>query len=223
MKISKILKGLLLVALYFLPFLAIKRIIILNFLIVLSSRFKNNISIELLFLITFLLSFFLGHFNQSPLGFILSYVYIGTFITLRNHSRPTLILGLFSSHLIISLFSGQETSPLALIINIPLLTYFSALMPLLYLYFFTYKFLPYNWIEIFAQVFIKIVRPLSKLAHLTKIDSSVFLIIAVWIILLRKEKKYLALCLLLHCNNANTPAIYYSGSSSGVQKVSGHR
>lgn len=209
-KINKSIKLLILLLAFMLPYLAIKRIVLFRLLFWAQSLFKlkRRVPVEALFLATFLLSFLLGHYQESPLGFSLSFLYIGTFIALRNEARKTILLGLFSTHLIICFFNGQETSILSLLLNIPLLALFSALMPFFYIYFLSFKWIDFNWIEVVVRAFILTVHWLAKLTHGTSVSSTLFILLAVWMILLKKQKRYFFLFILLHGNTANSPAIF---------------
>jgi hypothetical protein len=211
--------GLLLWAL-FLPFLAIKRIIFLRLLILSQSIFKRKFPIEILFLITFGISFMLGHFKESPLGYILSFLYMGTFISLSDKPKIILILGLFSTHLLIAFFNGNEVSLFSIILSLPIISLFAFFLPFVFLYFFTFKLISYNWIEGAVRLFILIVHWGAKMIHGTFMGSTLFLFLAIWIILLKKKKRYLVLVLILHGNVANSPAFFYAGSYSGAQQMS---
>lgn len=207
-KIPKLIKWIFLLSVYFLPYLTIKRLVIFRILFYLQRLFKKRISIENIFLITFSISFLLGHFKESPLSFIPSFLYMGTFIALRDFSKFTIVLGLFSSHLIIALFSGSEVSLISLVLNIPLITLFSLLMPLVYLYFASFQWIDFNWLEWIIRSFIVLVGWTAKLVQGTFLSSTVFLILAVWVVLLKKQKRYLILFLFLHGNVANSPALF---------------
>ncbi|MBC7538810.1 MAG: hypothetical protein H7281_08315 [Bacteriovorax sp.] len=211
--------GLLIWAL-FLPYLAIKRIIFLRLLKMSQSIFKRKFPIEILFLITFGISFMLGHFKESPLSFILSFLYVGTFISLSDKPKIILILGLFSTHLLIAFFNGNEVSLFSIILDLPIISLFVFFLPFVFLYFFTFKLISYNWIEGTVRLFVLIVHWGAKLIHGSFMSSTLFLFLAVWIILLKKKKRYLVLVLILHGNVANSPAFFYAGSYSGAQQRS---
>jgi hypothetical protein len=192
----------------------------LRLLIISQSIFKRKFPIEILFLITFGIALLMGHFKESPLGYILSFLYIGTFISLSDKPKTILILGLFSSHLLIDFFSGNEVSLFSIILGLPIVALFSLFLPFVFLYLFTFKLIPYNWIEVAVRLFILIVHWGAKFTHGSFMSSTLFLILAVWIILLRKKKRFLVLALLLHGNIANSPAFFSTGSYSEVPRVS---
>ncbi len=197
----------LLIMALFLPYLAIVRISLLRILILVQRFFKKRIKIEILFFLTFFISFLLGHFRESPLGFTLSFLFMGTFIALRDYSKLITIIGLFSNQLVVCFFSGEETSFLSLFLNLPLIGLFSFLLPFFYLYLILFQWIPYNWIEFFVSFFILIVKWMAKLIQGTFTSSSFFLILAVWMILFKKRKIYFIILLLLHGNAVNAPCI----------------
>lgn len=207
-----------LIAAYFLPYLAIKRIVCLRLLILLQRLIKLKVPIEINFLFTFSISFLLGHFQESPLSFIMSFLFMGSFIALSKYSRLTMILGLFSNHLLICLFSGADVSLLSLLINIPLIAAFTFLLPFFYFYFLSFHWIHFNWIEWIVRAYIVTVHWCAKLTIGTSVSATLFMMLAVWIILLKKPKRYLLIVLLLHGNTANSPA-FFSGSYSGVPRA----
>lgn len=211
-KFTKILQWLFLAGGLFFPILAIKRLIILRLLILGQRFFKIKCPIEVLFLITFVIAYLLGHYTDSPLGFILSYLFIGTFISLAKQPRIVLVLGLFSTHLLIAFFSGNQISFFSILFSIPLIALFSFVLPFFYLYFLTFKWMTFNWIEWAVRAFVLIVHWMAKIVQGSHMSSTFFLIMALWIVLLRKEKKYLLIVLLLHGNAVLAPTLFYSRS-----------
>lgn len=207
-KTSKFMRFGILIGGLFLPFLAIKRIIILRLLIMSQNLLKRSFPIEHLFSITFVISFLMGHFQESPLGFILSFLYIGTFISLGDKSKVILLIGLFSSHLLIAFFSGNEVSFLSLILGLPLIALFTFFLPFAFLYLLTFKLISFNWIEDGIRFFIIIVHWIAKLTHGSFMSSTFFLMLAVWIILLKKKKRYLMIAIYLHANAVHSPSFF---------------
>lgn len=193
---------------YFFPSFAIKRIVILRLLIFLKLRLKKSWALEKLFIATFAISFMLGHYFQSPLGFIKSFLFMGTFISLRVYSRWIMLLGLFIAHLLLALFSGHEVSPLALLLNIPLLSFFGAMMSLSAIYLVTFKWIQFNWMENLVAFFLWMIKKSVKLVVGTQLNTSIFLLLGLWIILLKKDKRWLVLCFFLHANLAHSPALF---------------
>lgn len=206
-KILYILQWVFLIMALFLPYLAMVRISILRILILLQRFLKKRMNIEILFYLTFLISLTIGHLKESPLGFIFSFLFLGTFIALRDYSKLTIIIALFSNQLLISLFSGKEVSLIALIFNLPFIGVFSLLLPFFYFYLLTFSWIHWNWVELFIKFFIITLKWVAQFTHGTFFNSSIFMILAVWIVLLKKRKRYLIIVLFLHGNNANAPSL----------------
>jgi hypothetical protein len=93
---------------------SLKRLLLLRILLQVKFLSKIKITIEHVFLITFAASFLIGDFKNSPLSFVYSFIFLGTFFSLRDYSKLTLIMGLFSTQLIIGLFMGEKVSLLAI-------------------------------------------------------------------------------------------------------------
>jgi hypothetical protein len=221
-KLRAIFQIVFLLFLYQVPFLAIKRIVLLRLLILMNRKLKHKLSLEILFFITFGIAFILGHFNESPMGFILSFLYIGTFIALRDQSRIVVFLGLLASHVLWSFFNCTLISPLALLLNLPLLSYFSLLMPMQFFYCLSFKWMTINWLEPLIRFFVLCVHCLGKFAHANAMTASLPLLIGVWMIMLKKPKG-IFLCLLLHSGLSQTPTITFSGSYSPEQATSARK
>lgn len=102
-------------SLFFLPLSdSIKRLSILRILLKIKFLAKLKISLEHIFILTFLIAFLAGDYQHSPLGYIYSLIFLGTFFSLKNFSRFTLIMGLFSTQLILGLFMGEKVSLLSI-------------------------------------------------------------------------------------------------------------
>jgi len=211
-KTASRLKLLITIGCFCLPSLSIKRIVILRLLIFLKIKLKKKWRIEHLFFVTFSISFLLGHYFQSPGGFIMSFLFMGTFISLSSFSRWQVMFGLFVSHLLISFFSGSMVSLPALFLDLPLLFFFSALMSVSGIYLLTFQWIKFNWIEKPISLFLFLIKKSAALTIGTHVSASLFLILAMWIYFLKKDKKLLVICFLLHTNLANSPSFFVSGS-----------
>ncbi len=211
-KTAKRVKLAITLACFFLPSLSIKRIVILRLLIFLKMRLKKKWKIEILFLVTFGISFLLGHYFTSPAGFIMSFLFMGTFISLSQYSRWQMVLGLFASHLLLSFFSGSTVSLFALLLDIPLLFYFSGLMAVSGFYLMTFPWIHFNWLEKPIMLFLWLIKKSASLTVGSHVSASFFLLLGMWILFLRKDKKLLVICFFLHTNLANSPSFFVSGS-----------
>lgn len=192
---------------------AIKRLMILRIIFQLKFITKLKISYELIFILTFLCSFIAGHFNSSPLSFIFSFAFLGTFFSLRNYSILKLILGLFSTQLILGLFMGSKVSLLSIPCGLIFSLIFSVLFPILLIFIASFWIFHFNWIEPIIKIYLISIKFVAKGLMGSFTSSSIFLILGIWVLMSSNDfkKKYilLALFLFLHTNTAMTPAIFH--------------
>ena len=211
--IKHLTKTTMLSTLFFLPgFESIKRLALLRILFQFKFFSKIKISTPHIFILMFLISFLMGHYKTSPLGFIFSFAFLGTFFSLQNHSKLQLILGLFSTQLILALFLGDKVSLASIPIGLFGSFIFSFIFPLCIAFVGTYWIIDYNWIEPILRIFIISIQWCSKNLNGTFTSSSLFLILAIWIIMMMNfsllRKILLLICIFLHTNTAMTPVIY---------------
>lgn len=198
---------------FFLPnFESLKRLGILRLIFQLKFLAKLKISLEMVFFLTFILSFALGHFKISPIGFIFSFAFLGTFFSLRDSSKLILILGLFSTQLILALFLGDKVSLLSIPCGLFGSFLFTILFPICILFLLTFWIHPINWLEPILRTYIVGIQSTSKLLNGSFTSSSIFLILAIWLLMFHQNntRKYIvfSLLLFLHTNTAMNPVIY---------------
>jgi hypothetical protein len=198
-----------LILVYTLPYLAIKRIVLIRLIFFFKSwmKLKWNFSIEIMVIGVFIISYFLGHYQESPIGFIYSFLFIGTFIAFRDHSKLSLILGLCSSQMLIACFGSGEFSFLAILISLPTIFIFTLISPLLFFYLFTFQFIHFNWFEPILKTFMGLIQFESQIVVGSFMNVTLFLFWAIWILILKKEKKYFFIAILLHGNLVFAPTI----------------
>lgn len=193
-------------------FESLKRLGILRLLFQLKFLAKIKISLEIIFFLTFFLSFIFGQYKISPLGFIFSFAFLGTFFSLRDYSKFILILGLFSTQLILALFIGDKVSLLSIPCGLFGSFLFTFLFPVFVLFLLTYWAIPINWIEPVLRLYVVSIQTTSKLLNGSFTSSSIFLIFAIWLLMFQKASpgKYVGfgLLLFLHTNTAMNPVIY---------------
>ena len=209
-------------SLLFLPGLeSIKRLSILRLLFQVKFHLKMKLSTETVFLLTFIISFIFGQYASSPVGFIFSFAFLGTFFSLQNQSKLLLILGLFSTQLILALFLGNKVSLLSIPLGLFGAFLFTFLFPLCLLFLMTYWFIGINWIEPVLRIYIVAIQWSSKAINGTFTSSSLFLIIAVWILMYHRDslRKLLLLATLifLHTNTAMTPLIFHQNLPTSLR------
>ena len=212
--IRSVLKFATLSSVFFFPNLeSLKRLGILRILFQFKFLTKLKVSLEMIFFLTFFISFIFGQYKTSPLGFIYSFSFLGTFFSLRDHSKLMLIYGLFSTQLILALFLGEKVSLLSIPFGLFGSFIFSLLFPLLVLFLLTFWFIPINWAEPLIKLYVTAIKLTAKYLNGSFTSSSVFLIFAIWLLMFQKNSTYkyiaLALFLFLHTNTAMNPVIYY--------------
>ena len=194
-------------------FQSLKRLGILRIIFQLKFLAKMKISLEKIFFATFILSFVLGHYKSSPVGFIFSFAFLGTFFSLRNHSKLMLICGLFSTQLILALFLGDKVSLLSIPCGLFGSFLFTLLFPLVVLFLLTFWMIPINWIEPLLKLYVTGIKLTAKYLNGSFTSSSIFLILAMWLLMFHKNstQKYIGLFLLLflHTNTAMNPVIFF--------------
>ena len=196
----------------FFPSDSIKRLSVLRLLFQLKFLSKIKITPEQIFIITFILAFLKGDYNNSPIGFIYSFIFLGTFFSMKNFSRMTLIAGLFSTQLILGLFLGEKVSLLSIPFGMVGAFLFTMLFPILLIFLSTFWLFPINWVEPLIRSYVILIQQSAKILNGTFTSSSIFLIAAVWILFMKDKTAgkcaAFAALLLLHTNSAMTPVIF---------------
>lgn len=176
-------------------------------------KFKIKLREMHLFLIVFIISFLFGHYFKSPLSFVMSFAYIGTFSTLKNQSKFKLILGIFLISLIMNLFLAKKISLIAIALGLLISYFFRYVVFLILFYLFSFLLYPSNWIEPIIRSFILMNRFLTTELRGTFISSSIFIIFALLIFFYKSQGKlklfYIALFLFLHTETARGPVITF--------------
>ena len=198
---------------FFLPgFYSIQRLSILRILFQIKFISKLKLEVEHIFLLTFLISFLLGHYDKSPLGFLMSFAFLGTFFSFRAESKLKLILGLYSTQLIIGLFLGEKVSLLSIPIGLIGSFCFAFLFPVLLLFLGTFWLVPFNWGEPLLRGYIVSIHWFARALQGSFTSSSIFLILGLWVLMFMKndKRKYAIVMILffLHTNTAMTPVIF---------------
>lgn len=199
--------------LFFFPnFESLKRLGILRIIFQYKFLFKAKISLEIIFFITFFLSFIFGQYKASPVGFIFSFAFLGTFFSLRDQSKMILIYGLFSTQLILALFTGDKISLLSIPFGLIGSFLFTFIFPLLILFLLTFWIVPTNWAEPLLGFYIKAVKVTAKSLTGSYSSTSIFLIFAIFILMFHRNSAFkliiFSLLLFLHTDTAMTPVLF---------------
>lgn len=198
---------------YFLSHQAFIRSLSLRTLARGKFKFKLKINIEMMVVLIFILSFCMGHYHASPLSFIMSFAFLGTFISLKDYGKIHLVLGLFLIQLILNLFLAQKVSLLSIALGLLGVFIFKYLFMLILFYLMTFYIYPSNWIEPFVKFFMLGVRFFAIELRGTFTSSSIFLIFALCVLFFMKHSKsrifFIAIFFFLHSNTAKAPAITF--------------
>ena len=190
---------------------AIHRLAILRFGFSIKFLAKLKISSEQILMITFIISFCLGHYFNSPFGYLFSLLYIGTFFFIGDRPKGILVLAFFANQVMIALFMGSKVSFLATLCGLVGVFIFSFLYPLILIFFATFWIFSFNWIEPLIQLYLICLKFGAHYLNGTFTSSSPFLLLAIWSLLFIKRKNVaVAVCLLLHSNSAMTPSLFSS-------------
>ncbi len=213
-KIKRLAKiGILFSFIFVSPFDSIKRLSILRILFQLKFLSKIKFNLEQIFIFTFIIAFLFGDYQKSPLGFIYSFIFLGTFFSLRNHSRLVLILGLFSTQLILGLFMGEKVSLISIPLGLMGSFLFTLIFPFLLIFLGSFWLVSINWAEPILRSFIVLIQTTAKLLNGTFTSSSLFLIASIWVLMMMKNSSgkcaALIVFLFLHTNTAMTPVIIH--------------
>lgn len=173
---------------------------------------KKRISLHKFLILSFGISFLLGHYFQNPLSYLLSLLFIGTFFLLSEESRVTILLALFSNQILINLFLGNKISLFSVFTSVIGVSLFTLIQPVFIMYFLTFWIYPSNWVEPLISLFVKILKLTSIAINGTFTSSSIFLLLAIWCLLFiekhPKKISFFALFLLLHCNTSMAPCFF---------------
>ena len=189
-KTKIVLRALLITVTFFMPFLSIKRLAIMRALKFFNREFRFHLSLEFIFVFTFVLSFLLGHFSQSPISFIFSFLFIGGFIACDSYSRKELTLCLLSNQIIISLYFHKSYFLLSILTVMALVPLTLFLIVIGYFYLLSFRWIELNWIESGVQIYMSLIKWMSKLIAFSEITPSFAWLFLVWMMLLKIRARY---------------------------------
>ena len=177
----------------------------------------------MIFVIVFLTAFFVGHYQESPLGYLYSFSYLGVFITLRFEPKYKLILGIFLIEIVISSFLVYRISFIAIILNFLFILIFEGLFILSFIFYLSFWILNWNFIEPFIYAFKLLINYSLFISYFSLTSPSPFLFFASLMIFYNPHKiKSLPfiLCLFLHTNTSLGPTINISPLLTKIEKNS---
>ena len=156
-------------------FYSLKRIALLKILTVI---FGKRFSIFTLFLMTFALDFIFGSFQQSPLSFVYSFIFLGTLLSFKKINFK-LLLGLFTGQLILAMFLKQEINLLGPFMGFFMTSLFTFLFPVLLVSFVFFNVIGTLPAEFLLKLFLKLIDlciQISTLMPECKINFAIIII-----------------------------------------------
>lgn len=208
-KKKKWISRLVLMAFYFLPLLALKRLILLR-LINLTSFFKKYAyQKEIHFFLCFAFYFLTGHYLLSPGSFVASFLYMGTFISFADSPRKQMILAMIANQFLLAFCWQQAFNPVGVILSVPLFFLAGLIAPLGYCYLLSFKVVSYNWIELGVELFLMLLKIFAKFAHSMQTIPSVMLLVLVWLLLFKAKPSTIGLIVCFCSSVATAPIIFY--------------
>jgi hypothetical protein len=204
-------------------FLSLKRLAVFRLIVIGKKQFHLPLPIEWILFIVFLWALAVGHFQHSPLGFLYSFSYLGTFIFLRHEPRMRLILGIFLIELIMSLFLSHRLSFLAILFNFFFIFLFELLFILSLIFYMSFWIFKWNFIEPLIQSFKWLVDSSLFISNISLTTSSPFLLMAILLIFYwpqRLKSWVFIICLYLHSNTSLGPTIILSHTLTKGDNIS---
>jgi competence protein ComEC len=163
-----------------------------------------------LFLLTFLIDFFLGSFEQSPLSFSYSFLFLGLIFAQDEFNKKKLLLYFLGAQIILSFFNGEGFYLIGIINGFLITSLFSLLFPLWLIIFFlpskmTLTSFLYDLFNFSMEIFLKTILSLNEFTkiferHFTSIPL-IFLVLAISSsISFQLKKNILIFVLFIHSN-----------------------
>jgi competence protein ComEC len=181
---------------------SMERVLIFKIINILQYKWKS-ISLESTFIITFIISFLIGHYQNSPYSYLFSLLFWGTILIFRR-SKLKIIFYLNLSLYISSSLTGDLISPSSLVIN-PLLTLiYSTYFPILILSSISQIELLNKLNNLFLEIFIDFVSVISTYDPFPSIDIPLFTLLLFYSLLQFKYKK-IAFVVLSYCSYSLIP------------------
>lgn len=131
-KIQSFLKFSFLSAIFFLPkFYALKRMALFKLANISFAKLGINLSYFSIFLLIFFLDFTFGTFRYSPMGFLLSYLFLG--VILSTQETPLIVRAwhLWLAQILVSIWLVQDYFLLSFFFNVVLTALFTLAYPIL--------------------------------------------------------------------------------------------
>jgi len=129
-QIATLMKLFLLILLFFIPkFYALKRMAFLKIGQILNIKFNLNLEPLYIFFLVFIIDLTFGTFKYSPVGFLISFLFIGLLIINNHRAKIVMIFYLIFAQMICSTFLKQPFYPLSIFFSLFLTSVFVVIFP----------------------------------------------------------------------------------------------
>ncbi len=184
-------------------FYSLKRIGLFRLLIVfkknLPKKLYHKINMYYIFLLTFIIDFFWGTYDLSPMSFTFSFLFFGSIISQVDKPFTNIFPALWGGQLIAGFFISEPLALLGFPIGFIITGLFSIIFPILFLNYFIPFF---NFSEFIINFFLKIIRYSAEFASsIGFYFSSLPLVIFAIILTTRYKSKIIIILLLLISSN----------------------
>ena len=182
---------------FFLPFLSLKRLSLLKFLLSNKYYFHIKGSNKWIYLITVFLT--IDHYFMNPISYIYSFAILGTIFSMRNESKGKLLISLFATQTLLNLFLLGHISLFGFLLSFVLVFVFEILFFFIIIYYLLFYFTSLNWIEFFVQKYVELLVFSTKISVLTKwnADLNIFFVLLLFVFLKPNKFRIFLLTVLL--------------------------
>ncbi|MBL6988487.1 MAG: hypothetical protein ISR65_01840 [Bacteriovoracaceae bacterium] len=162
-KKSKLAHAAVITAVCLLPFLlfskfySIKRMSILRLLNFYGSKVSDRIPIFAIFILTFIIDFFFGTYDQSPLSFMYSFLFLGIILSTTHKPKSYLMFALLGGQVIIAYFQLRTLTTTGFIFGFFLTGLFGLIFPLIFMFFWSSPIFGTTFLEILITSYWKLI------------------------------------------------------------------
>lgn len=142
---------------------AIKRVALLKFAFLFLKLKKKHLSPLSVFLMVFAFDFFFGTYEESPLSFSLSFLFLGLIFSALGEGKLVFVLQLLLGQLFASFFFGQPFYFVGLILGVFVTGVFTFIYPLIFFGFTSAPWLKTSWLEPLLDFYLQLILILNEI------------------------------------------------------------
>lgn len=172
------------------------------------KKYKLNISLILILFMVFILSFFMGHFANSPIGFIFSFCFWFSFLWARNKSRIEFFLLLSLLYSLIAIYFLDNFSFISILCSLLILWIYIKFYRFLLLTFLFCLIIKKNYyLELMMKIIFTGIHFIASNWIIDYSNSTLLIAVLIFLALISKRPWLILLYLIFHIDIANTPTI----------------